>query len=386
MQEYIECINISLLEATQHNTVSRNLEVTMGTLFFNNEIIKDKIKNYNESISVIVSNNEYERSRNKIIIGILNSMVSQAKEWDERAEYCIDLYEEQLRMSLSESTQSPTKNNIDTVLSILFCFALEVSMYDSYLNTFVTSEFTDFCTRNLDDIEPAARKRITHELRTLPSRIIKSLTVAEDLKVCRDLIEQFKDSKGFFRKWDEEIKAKEQRVQKLNDTLLRQESNFNFVGLYDGFFRLGESKKEEMAWAKKIVISLGVIMPLPLVFELIYVIFSTQDVSETKHLIKLIPLVSITFILIYYFRVALSNFNSIRAQISQIELRKSLCCFIQSYSEYAKDLKTENGTILNKFEEVIFSNIVTTEEKIPSTFDGVESLAKVIGAIKNKNQ
>ena len=69
----------------------------------------------------------------------------------------------------------------------------------------------------------------------------------------------------------------------------------------------------------------------------------------------------------------------------QIELRKSLCQFIQDYSKYSKEISRENAGLLSKFEEVIFSNIMTSEDKIPSTFDGLEQLATLIKAVKNKS-
>ena len=76
------------------------------------------------------------------------------------------------------------------------------------------------------------------------------------------------------------------------------------------------------------------------------------------------------------------NFNSVRAQLIQIDLRKSLCQFIQNYATYAKDIREQNTDLLVKFEEVIFSNIMPSEDKIPSTFDGLEQLTNLIGALK----
>jgi hypothetical protein len=96
----------------------------------------------------------------------------------------------------------------------------------------------------------------------------------------------------------------------------------------------------------------------------------------------LLPVFSITFILIYYFRVALQNHNSIKAQLSQIELRKTLCQFIQSYSDYSTKIKKEDPESLSKFESIIFSSIITNGDNIPSTFDGLEQVVKLISDLK----
>jgi hypothetical protein len=220
----------------------------------------------------------------------------------------------------------------------------------------------------------------------MPIKIFKIYIYTEDVKTYRDFAKLITDAREFEIKWNEALEAKEKRVSELSDSLSRNESAFNFVGLYDGFFRLGQLKNNELNWAKWVMIFLGVILPIPLIGELLYILTTDNIISDIEHLIKAIPIISITLILIYYFRIALTNYNSIRAQLMQIELRKSLCCFIQSYSEYAKEMKTNNEGILSKFEEVIFSNIMPTQEQMPSTFDGIEQIANLIGSIKGNKQ
>ena len=85
---------------------------------------------------------------------------------------------------------------------------------------------------------------------------------------------------------------------------------------------------------------------------------------------------------IYFFRVVLNHYNSIQTQIMQIELRQSLCQFIQSYAKYAKEIKEKDGASLEKFENLIFSSILSTPDKVPSTFDGIEQLSNLIKNIK----
>ena len=66
----------------------------------------------------------------------------------------------------------------------------------------------------------------------------------------------------------------------------------------------------------------------------------------------------------------------------QLELRKSLCQFIQNYAEYAKEIKENDGVVLDKFENLIFSSIVASDDKIPTTFDGMEQIAKLAEIFK----
>jgi hypothetical protein len=97
------------------------------------------------------------------------------------------------------------------------------------------------------------------------------------------------------------------------------------------------------------------------------------------HLVVL-ALRSITLLLIlfWFFRIILHNIKSVKSQIMQLELRMTLCQFIQSYAEKSKELKGYNKEGFEKFENLIFSSIVSSDEKIPSTFDGMEHVSSLL--------
>jgi hypothetical protein len=101
------------------------------------------------------------------------------------------------------------------------------------------------------------------------------------------------------------------------------------------------------------------------------------------HLLILLPLFSVEIILIYFFRVILLNHRSVKAQAMQIELRQTLCQFIQSYAEYSAKIKKQDGVALEKFESLIFSGILSDPEKLPSTFDGIEQIGNFIKSVKS---
>ncbi|MBU2325714.1 MAG: hypothetical protein KJ884_22405, partial [Gammaproteobacteria bacterium] len=73
----------------------------------------------------------------------------------------------------------------------------------------------------------------------------------------------------------------------------------------------------------------------------------------------------------------------LRAQLLQIDLRMTLCQFIDKYAEYSAQVK-KNGGSLDGFESVVFSGLVTIDEKIPSTFDGLEFLQGVLSKAGGK--
>lgn len=130
---------------------------------------------------------------------------------------------------------------------------------------------------------------------------------------------------------------------------------------------------------------MGLFIISPLVSEIILAakgIYSGKSLG-TDHLFVLVPIISIEIIMIYFFRVILFNHRSVKAQIMQIELRQTLCQFIQSYTEYSTEMKKQDPNALEKFESLIFSGVLSDPEKLPSTFDGVEQISNLIKSIKS---
>lgn len=111
-------------------------------------------------------------------------------------------------------------------------------------------------------------------------------------------------------------------------------------------------------------------------------IFREKLFKQTEPLLTLPTILALEVILIYFFRVVLSQFRSVKAQLLQIDLRVSLCQFIESYADYVGKLRKNDSTALNKFEALIFSGLVTEEAGIPSTFDGAEQIASLIRSVR----
>ena len=81
-------------------------------------------------------------------------------------------------------------------------------------------------------------------------------------------------------------------------------------------------------------------------------------------------------------RVILHNYKRVKTELLQLELRKTFCQFIQSYADYAKEVKKDDSEALSKFENIIFSVIVADNSSLPTTYDGLEQLTKLFSQIK----
>lgn len=183
------------------------------------------------------------------------------------------------------------------------------------------------------------------------------------------------------------LESKEETVQNLQSTLNKQETAFNFVGLYKGFNELVKKKQKEARNIFYFLIVLGsslIAFPLSVMISMQNPDLNLPNITLTTHLLNLLPLVSLELILIYFFRVVLHNYKSIKAQVLQVELRQTLCQFIQNYADYSKDIKKDDPAVLEKFENLIFSGIISDSENLPTTFDGMDQITKLLTSLKGK--
>jgi hypothetical protein len=108
---------------------------------------------------------------------------------------------------------------------------------------------------------------------------------------------------------------------------------------------------------------------------------SSPWLGIVNRLLNYLPLAVIELFLLFYFKILLSNYNSAQAQLLQLRMRKSVCQFIQDYISFKK--QNEVGD-LEKFDSLIFGNLMPNAEQIPSTFEGLDHLGKIIGEFKPK--
>lgn len=172
-------------------------------------------------------------------------------------------------------------------------------------------------------------------------------------------------------------------VENLKQKLETYQTAFNFVGLYQGFSALKEKKDKQLFWIHFQYYFLIVLMIAIPVGEFFWLLNNFSDDSKTIKLIVLaLPSVTLLIVLFWFFRIILQDIKSIKSQIMQIELRMTLCQFIQSYAEKSKELKENNKEGFEKFENLIFSSIVSSDDKIPSTFDGMEHLSNLLSGLR----
>lgn len=213
------------------------------------------------------------------------------------------------------------------------------------------------------------------------SRVIHST----DISKVEEFIRTRDETVSKIDTWNSEFEAKKAAVEILKDKLDTYETGFNFVGLYQGFSALKKEKVDLVPSLEKRFTGLAAGIVIIPILELIWVLFNYKSLNTNLGILGFIalPTISIIIILFYFLRVSLIDLKSLKSQIMQLELRMTLCQFIQSYAEKSKELKEHNKEGFEKFESLIFSSIVSSDDKIPSTFDGMEQLSSLLKNFKS---
>lgn len=244
--------------------------------------------------------------------------------------------------------------------------------------------FRQFADDNLASFPTDIQRQIIYANYVMPSRIAKHLLHHPNVTDVRKLEEVLQAANQQTQEWKTEIEQREKEATQLRNQLDEITATFNFVGLVDGFKNLEKKKSSEKLLAFWALIALGLVAVAPLVYELYFVWHRLEDIAKHKDtLIFAVPaLLALEVLLIYFFRVVLAHFRSLKAQLLQLQLRMALCQFIQSYADYAAKIRKQDANALEKFESLVFSGLSANEDSLPTTFDGTEQLAKLVKSLR----
>lgn len=341
------------------------------------EHIKNKLFELDNWDNTEISN--FSKERNSLLARALRLFLDHASMWDEKTQYNIENIQ---GVFIKQLTSSASEENLNKLFVHVLRFFMESYVFNVSDAYHLSTEIKNFAMQREHEFDNENIYYINFALKEMPLNMLRKLLSDDNAKSYKEYIKRINDLNKASETWEETMRLNIEKSETLNDSLILQGNKFNFVGLSKGFFDLSEKKKGELKWAQVFMFVIAVIIPTPLIFEIIKMQSRNTTLNNWQDMLIIIPIISLTLILIYFFRVALQNVNSIRAQLVQIDLRLSLCQFIQNYTEYSKVIQEKNPKLLAKFEEIIFSNIMANEDKIPSTFDGVEQLATLISAFK----
>ncbi|WP_336432996.1 hypothetical protein [uncultured Providencia sp.] len=183
----------------------------------------------------------------------------------------------------------------------------------------------------------------------------------------------------FQSKSKEVLQEKFSQLEKIEERINSNSDKAIFISLDQGYRNLYNTKRIEKWFAFIWVLILGLLVFSPALIKLFGIMGYIK--LPVYNIYGYIGSATITFILLYYFRISYINYNSIKTEITQIALRRNLCAFINGYVDFSERNK-KAPEAFKQFENIIFSNIVSDTKNIPTTYDGIEQLAKLINSLK----
>lgn len=345
--------------------------------FFSQDKTQRAIDNFLARFESISADGNFEEKRNKYIKTVLSSIKVSSQFWDSDASINAELIGNHFVKTLENLQGGKTKEELDHIFAMLFRFLLEADISTGGIN-YDDKEAIDFCHTNFDQFSSEAQKEIAWACKQMPILMVKNLLHDEKLQFAIKMGIKGAEAASIITKWDEKLEAHEKRVNDLYTKLITEETTANFVGLFKGFNDLSEAKKQDQSFLGWWVLGLGASVTGLTALKVYHVIDNPPDPGSLTTYLSMIPSVTLILVLIYFFRVALMEYKSVKSQLLQIELRKTLCQFIQSYCDYSAEIKEKDKDALARFEQIIFSNLVSDANRIPTAFDGLEQLIQTI--------
>lgn len=180
--------------------------------------------------------------------------------------------------------------------------------------------------------------------------------------------------------WDKNLADWEVRAQEAEGRYSDVVSGNNYLGLSHAFRVIIESKAGEADNLLKSLTKIGwFTLAWPALQFIIGLILFCLDKKDIPLLSLITFAIAVEVISVYYFRLIHSRWTTLKSQISQLELRSSLCAFVHDYASRSKDLERD---VLAKFENMIFSEVTNDNSPPPSIYDAADSIAKLLTAWK----
>ena len=386
---------------------SLKAEIQEKQIFFTNIENVNLFRQYKLQLeNKAIKQTDYVKSVNKAICGIVDFLLLNAQRVDDFCVFNIDRHGHFLIARIRSFIQQPASYTPDLNAMIelfipIYAIFKEFELYTNTQHPTIDGiELIEFVLNGDWKASKDLTSSLSYVLYQMPADILMNRLSHPNLKSVEQFDEILAKAEALKSQWDDELKIREEKLERIQKLLEDQKTASHFVALDQGFSNLERDKKISSWFALLILWAIALVILGVLVTQAAFIwdviqnnqhylnqkdngiipLFMHQvDLNQYAYLI--LPTLAIEVILIYFFRVVLSNYHSLKAQILQIELRRSLCQFIQSYADYAKEINDKSAGTLERFEQIIFSGIASDPDKV-TTFDGVESLANVVKAIR----
>jgi len=353
--------------------------------FFNIDTTRRQLGELNRVLERLPKDGSNDNLKVEQLIPVIGILMNNTGQFDENCQQNIKWIGSGLTFQLHNLDDLMKDFNLDSLITMIYRFVIE---FDLSIKNELSRElllFQRFVKDNINKFNEREQEAILYARQEMPVAILKQLLNHDEIGNLKNVSAYSDQLDKKFQNWESSLVAHELTIKSFQQSLDSHETAFNFVGLYDGFNDLAIAKKKELKALRCFMVLFGFLLILPLLVEL-YFVYTHQAEIGKVHLYFLgstaLISLSLTLLFIYFFKISVRSVDSCKAQLLQVELRKTLCRFIQSYATYSKDIKEKNPESLAKFESLIFSGIVSNEDKLPSAFDGIEQMGNFVKAMR----
>lgn len=326
----------------------------------------------------------------KHLAKMLRTMARNAEKFDTHTPFNLrwigHKFFEEIRNHITYSSSEIEKQSESTeyIFNMAFRFFCEFDLTSPQEQYEEHDFLLKFIEINLHLFSKDKKQQLIYAMYMMPVAIFKELFKDPELLNFKNFKEKAKEAKQLIEGWDQNLVKRENYLNALKDNLSKVTSSYNFAGLSEGFQNLKKTKENERNYSFWPMLLLGFLMIVLPLLEIIVIFCKIELIdAHLNTLIFIVPTIFvIEFILIYFFRVVLVQFRSVKTQLLQIDLRITICQFIEGYGSFMAEYREKDPTVLAKFEALIFSSLVTDGAEIPSTFDGADQLAGLIRSIR----
>ena len=364
--------------------------MTTTTAFFATEQNSAAIRNFHAALRSLPPLEEPNPEVIRPLTTFFGILSQNLTVFDERCKGNIEWLGTRYIDQLIHFFESRSEKNHDQLLIDIFTtsyrFVCELEFSQPGDLSFELQGIKSFVFEKLEKFQGTDRQQLIYANYTMPANLMKKMLQHSSLSDFKAFAETAKSAKDMKVQWDGEIAAKRTETEGLQEAIEKLQTKYNFVGLVKGFELLGARKQSESARAFIFILALGAVMLLPVCVQLWFVLNNIESIETHRATLvySLPPLLALELIILFFFRVVLVNYRDLKAQLLQLDLRISLCQFIQSYSEYSAKIKKLDSSALDRFESIVFSAVTSSAENMPATFDGVEQISKLVSSLRGK--
>ncbi|MBC3831872.1 hypothetical protein H8K33_10165 [Undibacterium amnicola] len=319
------------------------------------------------------------------LVSIQNSTVN-----DFNKTYFLEVHATSFADSI-KNINSTTEFSEDKIFWLIFHIYVvfkERSFREGLFSNFIL-RIESYFDSNISSLTSEQKIRMEFLRLNLPRHLLNQSAktlVQEHSIMISDGIEKLEKINSKINEWEGKITQWKSRAENLENNLKESAEKLNFVGLAKAFSNLIDEKNEEKKLQIKWMTIFGIfLLLLPIFSKLTTSYLNVELKFELTALSYIMPFIIAELILLYFFRIFLHNFYSIKAQLLQLKLRHSLCAFIEGYAEFIeKSKKSGDAKLFEKFEAMIFSGISPDPQNVPSHFDGIEQISKIIKEFKGQ--